>query len=206
MELHEKLAVLEVLGSMPMALKTRLLQQSNDLSLWDRIAMFHRWARQRQRGIDVVQELNERPGIAGLPVLDWTPQHDHPAPEHRGGDGAGIHGHPQLQGDRASSHGQLAGDRDGTQGHLGGDRASMHGHFGIVIGLALSIFFEVIGLPLKDILNAVGLAFQDTVKVIGLAFQDTLAVIKWATEHIFMVIGRFNPPTSTTIGLANLIT
>eukprot|EP00435_Cladocopium_sp_Y103_P040651 s1629_g11.t1 len=67
MELHEKLAVVEVLGSMPTSLKTSLLMQGNDMSLWDRIAMFHGWAKRRQRGLDVVPEFHERPGIAGLP-------------------------------------------------------------------------------------------------------------------------------------------
>eukprot|EP00435_Cladocopium_sp_Y103_P062552 s1211_g24.t1 len=105
MELHEKLAVVEVLGSMPMSLKTSLLMQGNDMSLWDRIAMFYGWAKRHQRGLDVVQELHERPGIAGLPVLDWMPHHDPPAPGQLGGDRAGIHDH--LRGDRASTHASL---------------------------------------------------------------------------------------------------
>eukprot|EP00435_Cladocopium_sp_Y103_P064298 s1246_g26.t1 len=39
MEFHEKLAVMEVLGAMPMSLKTSLLLYGNDMSLWDRIAI-----------------------------------------------------------------------------------------------------------------------------------------------------------------------
>jgi hypothetical protein len=62
METHEKIAAMEVTGTMPMSMRTRLLRQSNDLCLfWDRIAMFHGCARRHQQGIDVVQELYEQP-------------------------------------------------------------------------------------------------------------------------------------------------
>eukprot|EP00435_Cladocopium_sp_Y103_P063713 s785_g25.t1 len=126
MELHEKLAVVEVLGSTPMSLKTNLLMQGNDMSLWDRIAMFHGCAKRHQRGLDVVQELHERPGIAGLPVLDWMPHKAPPAPGQCAGDRASIHDH--LRGDRASSQGHPQGDRASIHGHLGGDRASIPEH------------------------------------------------------------------------------
>eukprot|EP00435_Cladocopium_sp_Y103_P074379 s159_g48.t1 len=126
MELHEKLAVVEVLGSMPMSLKTNLLMQGNNMSLWDRIAMFHGWAKRNQRGLDVVQELHERPGIAGLPVLDWMPHKAPPAPGQCAGDRASIHDH--LRGDRASSQGHPQGDRASIHGHLGGDRARIPEH------------------------------------------------------------------------------
>jgi hypothetical protein len=59
---------MEVMGKMPMSMRTPLLRQSNDLCLWDRIAMFHGWARRHQPGIDVVREPHEQPqGLLGLP-------------------------------------------------------------------------------------------------------------------------------------------
>eukprot|EP00435_Cladocopium_sp_Y103_P055880 s1483_g18.t1 len=131
--------VIKVLGSMSMSLKTSLMMQGNDMSLWDRIAMFHGWAKRHQRGLDVVQELHERPGIAGLPVLDWMPHHAQPASGQHGGDRAGIRDHlrsdrastqEHQRGDRASTHGQCGGDRAGTSVHLGGDRAGIPGQHG----------------------------------------------------------------------------
>ena len=121
-----------------MSMRTRLLRQSNDLCLWDRIAMFHGWARRHQQGIDVVQELYEQPQeLHGRPKerhekpqkLHGRPQelHEQPRELH---EQPGIAGLPAL--DWKTGHGQLTqrihgGRPEFSQGGHAGRSAFPHG-------------------------------------------------------------------------------